>query len=191
MAGETKALGYLVALALVVATGCASGDSGSGSAGETGPAPHPAASAQPVEPALLAHRWQLQALGEIGAEEPVPSVPPITLSFADDHGVSGSGGCNHFSTAARFGAEHELGLGALAATKKACEAETMDREEEFFTALGSVTSYEVGEDQLLLFYDESRDSMMFGVAADPGPDGVDFNAPGTSGTSSEPRPESS
>ncbi len=64
----------------------------------------------------------------------------------------GFGGCNRF-----FGSYETSGqsltLGALGATRMACP-EGMDQEQELFTALGTVTRYEIHGSKLMLFADK-------------------------------------
>ncbi len=65
----------------------------------------------------------------------------------------GFGGCNRF-----FGSYETAGssltLGALGATRMACP-EGMDQEQELFTALGSITRYEIHGSKLMLFADKA------------------------------------
>jgi copper homeostasis protein (lipoprotein) len=65
----------------------------------------------------------------------------------------GFGGCNRF-----FGSYEtsgrSLSLGAMGATRMACP-EGMDQEQEFLTALGTVTRYEIHGSKLMLFADKT------------------------------------
>jgi len=65
----------------------------------------------------------------------------------------GFGGCNRF-----FGSYETSGraltFGAMGATRMACP-EGMDQEQELFTALGSITRYEIHGSKLMLFADKT------------------------------------
>jgi heat shock protein HslJ len=65
----------------------------------------------------------------------------------------GFGGCNRFFGSYKTSG-HSLTLGALGATRMACP-EGMDEEQELFTALGTVTRYEIHGSKLMLFADKT------------------------------------
>lgn len=87
---------------------------------------------------------------------PVPTAPdgkePYLELNSKKASAYGFGGCNRFFGSYRT-AGQELELGALGATRMACP-EGMDREQELFRALGTVTRYEIDGSELLLFAGE-------------------------------------
>jgi heat shock protein HslJ len=110
---------------------------------------------------LLAHEWHLEAFGKLGEEDEVAPGTSITLSFDKDGRLSGSGGCNRYSTTFKTGPSGEIAVRALATTQKECDAETSERELAYFTAFADVSSFNVGADQLQLFYGEDEYALIF------------------------------
>lgn len=87
---------------------------------------------------------------------PVPAAPdgkePYLELNSKKASAYGFGGCNRFFGSYRTIGQ-ELEFGALGATRMACP-EGMDREQELFRALGTVTRYEIDGSELLLFAGE-------------------------------------
>lgn len=65
----------------------------------------------------------------------------ITATFTADGQVSGSTGCNDYSGPYKLDGE-SLTVGPLVSTKKACEQDLMDQEQQFLTALQTPTTVE-------------------------------------------------
>jgi heat shock protein HslJ len=76
----------------------------------------------------------------------------VTLTFAEDGGLSGSASCNRYATGLTIGGEG-VSVGQIAATQKMCPEELMDQERAFFAALASVGRFDIGADGALLLYD--------------------------------------
>jgi heat shock protein HslJ len=143
---------------LLFLAGCGSTDTGEEpvSASEA-PA---AATADAPDEDLLTDVWLLEAFGEIGEEQPRLDESEITLQFDRDGHVSGSGGCNRYSTTFKTGPSGEITFHAMALTKMACPEEIMAQEDAYLAALASATSYDVGAGQLQLFYGEELDQVL-------------------------------
>jgi heat shock protein HslJ len=78
----------------------------------------------------------------------------VTLTFAEDGGLSGTASCNRYATAVTIGGEG-VSVGQIAATQKMCQEALMDQERAFFAALASVGRFDIGGDGALLLYDPS------------------------------------
>jgi heat shock protein HslJ len=86
--------------------------------------------------------------------ERAPDNPPVTLELRGGS-LSGRGGCNRYSGAAKTGeGAGGIAIGPVAATRMACEPEAMRVEDRFFAALNSVTSYSFQAGQLVLSYEQ-------------------------------------
>jgi heat shock protein HslJ len=82
----------------------------------------------------------------------------ITLDLAADGTVSGTGGCNRYSSKAAIDGS-TIAIGPVAATKMACSAVPMEQETRFFAALERVRSWRIIEGDLLLL-DGHRDILV-------------------------------
>lgn len=104
----------------------------------------PADAADPAD--LVGVTW---VLSEVGGVEPVEGAA-VTLRFADDGTVSGSGGCNRFS--GTYEADPgKLTIGeSLGSTMMACADDVMAVEAAVLAALPKATGFQVEEDRLTL-----------------------------------------
>ena len=94
---------------------------------------------------LAGTSWQLLQLGPNGAlSENLP-----TLMFSSDGKVSGSGGCNTFTSSATETGMH-IKFGAIAATKKACSEQVNAQEAAYFKALEQAQTFENRATSLLI-----------------------------------------
>jgi heat shock protein HslJ len=94
---------------------------------------------------LAGTSWQLLQLGPNGAlSENLP-----TLTFSTDGKVSGSGGCNTFTSSATETGMH-IKFGAIAATKKACSEQVNAQEAAYFKALEKAQTFENRATSLLI-----------------------------------------
>lgn len=80
---------------------------------------------------------------EIAGEPPVPETE-VTMAFAPDGALSGSGGCNRFTGTYEITGEG-LSLGPAAATRMACPEAIMAKEQVFLDVFDLVTSFSVSE----------------------------------------------
>ena len=78
------------------------------------------------------------------------SVSAATAEFAADGTLSGSGGCNTFTAPYRIEPVDGLSIGAIAATKMACEPQVMTTEMAYFAALARVATYAIDGQTLTL-----------------------------------------
>lgn len=155
-----KTLPILLALGLsaLLLAGCGSS--------EPGPEPELAQTSVPsaVDPSsegLLTHDWHLEAFGTIGEEDEVIPGTSITLRFKPDGILSGTGGCNNYSTTYQTESSGELAVRALATTQMECGADLVQQEHAYFAALADVTTFDVGAGRLQLFYGEDEYAMVF------------------------------
>lgn len=155
-----KSLTILLALGLsaLPLAGC--------SAPESDPEPETATTAAPpaaseTNPALLEHEWHLEAFGKLGEEDEIIPGTSITLTFKDDGILSGTGGCNRFSTTYRTGPSDEITVRAFATTRVECDEATTQQERAYLDAFTAVNAFDVGAGKLQLFYGESEYAMLF------------------------------
>src|SRR5262249_48785357 len=75
----------------------------------------------------------------------------ITLKFAADETLSGSGGCNNYSGTYTVSGQ-QMTISKLASTQKACEQAVMDNETKYLQQLSAVNAYNVNNSKLELTY---------------------------------------
>lgn len=97
--------------------------------------------------------WALIELGGTRVEVKVPEKAPFLELSSKKRSAYGFGGCNRFFGSYESDGE-SLTFGSLGATRMACP-EGMDREQELFTVLGSVTRYEIEGPNLSLIADKT------------------------------------
>ena len=105
-----------------------------------------------VDADVLDNEWHLEAFGTVGEENEIIPGTSITLRFKRDGTLSGSSGCNKYSTTFQTGPSNEIAIRALATTKMECAAELMGQEHAYVGALADVTAFDVGAGKLQLFY---------------------------------------
>ncbi|MFN3892904.1 MAG: META domain-containing protein [Beijerinckiaceae bacterium] len=77
-----------------------------------------------------------------------------TLQPLPDGRVAGSSGCNRFN--GKGAVSHgKVEIGPLATTRMACPPALMDQETRYLKALAASRRYDIREDGLLRFYDET------------------------------------
>jgi heat shock protein HslJ len=97
---------------------------------------------------LSGAEWVVEDIGGRGIVEDAR----VTLTFAEDGGLSGDASCNRYATGLSVGGEG-ISMGQIAATQKMCPEALMDQERAFFAALGSIGRFDIGADGALLLYD--------------------------------------
>jgi heat shock protein HslJ len=145
----------LVCGAIGVLTACGSGERTP--AAEEGPAPAAAAS---IEPGLVG-TWELRALGPITEETPTLAGTTITLQLEPEGALGGSSGCNTYRSTFATPEPGEVTIRALVTTRMACQPPVMDQEQVYLDALATVSAYDVGADQLQLFFDAETQALVF------------------------------
>lgn len=88
---------------------------------------------------LAVGEWRVTQI----AGAPVPDTPPITLTFAEDGGLSGTGGCNRIVSGYTLTGEG-LSFAPIASTRMACRDPVMTREASVFSALEATRSFDIG-----------------------------------------------
>lgn len=98
---------------------------------------------------LTSSTW---ALVSMPGYDRLPARP--TMKFEPDSGsLSGSSGCNHYSTAYKITGDQLKLDAAIAATLMGCEAPQMNLEQAFLLQLATVSTFELSGDQLILQVD--------------------------------------
>ncbi len=95
------------------------------------------------DPRDLLTSTDLWTVTRIAGAAPVEGTE-VTLGFDAEGRVAGSGGCNRFTGSYEITGEG-MSFGPAASTRMACPAEIMAQEQAFFTALGQVISFDIGE----------------------------------------------
>lgn len=129
----------VLAIGLMVLTAC-----------QSAPAPAPATPEPPqtgqTAMGLAGTTWTLSALG---GDLPV-SGTTVTLQFGADGTVSGSDGCNQFSTSFVQDGNSLTIVQPAASTMMACAGDVMSQGTAFMDALARTTSFSASERQLIL-----------------------------------------
>ncbi len=109
-------------------------------------------------PGLLLQIWTLESFGKIGQEQPLIPDTEITIQFDEEKKVGGSSGCNQYFGSYETKEDGTLTFGALAMTEMACLSPegVMDQEQQYLEALSEVSTYDVEQKRLRLFYDEGQ-----------------------------------
>jgi len=122
------------------------------SAGGTG-----AATSLPAD--VVQNEWTLQFFTSVGAQD--ISSNHITINFAPDGTLEGSGGCNnYFGSYTVSGQQLTIGQN-LGSTQMFCEQSVMTRESLYFRLLLSVNSYQLTHGNLELIYGPGNNAMTF------------------------------
>lgn len=106
---------------------------------------------------LIGRTWQLETMNG----EAIPTDAGITIRFADDGSVGGSGGCNNYGGAYTLD-DTQLSVEELFSTLMACE--NMEQESTFLDLLHLATSYQINGSQLLLMNAEGELILGFRVS---------------------------
>lgn len=92
------------------------------------------------------------------------STDKATATFAADGTMSGSGGCNTYTTSYTTTPPDVIELGPVAATAMACEdADVTQTEQDFFAALDNVTTYQIDGNTLTLRDADGAMQVVFGL----------------------------
>lgn len=78
---------------------------------------------------------------------------PITLEFDAKGNIAGNASCNHFGGTCTI-EENTIKVGPLRSTRRACEPEIMQQEREFLVLLGSITTWKIDPDGILVLTGE-------------------------------------
>lgn len=94
---------------------------------------------------LTAHSWRVEDIDGRGLID----ASNVTIAFAPGGRVSGSGGCNRYTGAAKLSGEG-LRFGPLASTMMACPEALMTQERALFAALERADRFDIAPDGALL-----------------------------------------
>lgn len=122
-----------------------------------------------AEVALVGTTWQLAALGML----PLPTDTAITATFFADGTASGNAGCNDWLAPYITEGAAGIAIGPVAATRKMCDARTMQQEDGFLTALEAATEWRIEDGALILSGGTIAQDLEFratgSVTPEPGP----------------------
>ena len=90
--------------------------------------------------------WELITLGGSAALDGVV----VTVEFAEDDGLFGSGGCNRFTGAWDGGEDNALSISPGPMTLVGCDEDVAGQEQAFIAALEGTASFEIDDDVLTL-----------------------------------------
>jgi heat shock protein HslJ len=112
---------------------------------------------------MLNVTWNLTAIERIPQQDVENTTGSgITVMFDANGVASGSGGCNNYSFGYSAGPNNALSFGLGTTTTKFCGPEAvMDLEQEYFQALGSVTTYTLNGSNLSLTYNNGQSRLDF------------------------------
>lgn len=85
----------------------------------------------------------------------------VTAEFGADGTLSGTGGCNTYSAPYRIEPVDGLSIGAIAATKMACDLPVMGTELAYFAALARVATYSIDGQTLTLRDDKGATQVTY------------------------------
>jgi uncharacterized membrane protein/heat shock protein HslJ len=101
---------------------------------------------------LMNRKWVFRSFGTIGSQEsPLPDAE-ISIEFAADGRLHGSGGCNRYFSSYETGPGGSLTIKQIGSTRMACPQEIMDQEMKYFRSLQCVSTFNVKIKTLQLFY---------------------------------------
>ncbi|MFF3291931.1 META domain-containing protein [Streptomyces sp. NPDC003023] len=109
-----------------------------------------ALTSEPSTP-LVGTKWSVNSLvtGETVASLPAGAENKAHLTFGKDGSVTGSLGCNRFTSTAEI-TEDSIAFGRLASTRKLCEGPEMDLERKLVKILDGTVKYELNHRSLTL-----------------------------------------
>ena len=129
----------------------------------------------PANPAdvLAGTSWTVRTFGPLRVQVRLVRGTEMTLLFGNDGQVSGSAGCNTFTSSYVVDGE-TLDIEVPAKTRKACGPLTMRQEYYYLEALGQAIRFALNEDQLRITYNRGRGAINLVRVEDAGtPDDAD------------------
>ena len=110
---------------------------------------------------LMKRKWALRSFGAKDTEDPLVPRTAVSLEFAADGKLHGSGGCNRYFAAYEIGPGDSLKIKNIGSTRMACPREFMDQEMRYFEALQRVSAFKVQKNLLQLLYENGRRVLNF------------------------------
>jgi len=122
--------------------------------------------AVPVTPplSLTSTTWKLGWYDDTnGVWSKVVEGSTITATFLNEGRVTGSGGCNGYSSDFQLGADPHIYFGRPVVPDHLCQTPTgvMKQESAYFTDLGWAETYSITNGQLLIFDKENKKILQF------------------------------
>jgi heat shock protein HslJ len=106
-------------------------------------------------------RWELESMGQRGAESPIVVGSTVTLEFQAEGMVVGQGGCNGYGGQYTVDGEN-IEIREIVSTLMACADDAVTQQEaDFFQALQAADTYEVEGDRLTIFYNDGQEALVF------------------------------
>jgi len=110
---------------------------------------------------LAGTKWQLVSMGKANTPSPVIAGSTLTLEFRPDGSLGGSAGCNSFSGPYQVQG-NTLNIGVLVSTLMACVDEgLMQQETRYLAALQGADSFEIRNNQLVIWYEAGQAQLFF------------------------------
>ena len=110
---------------------------------------------------LLKRKWALRSFAVKDSEDLLVPHTAISLEFALDGKLHGSGGCNRYFAAYEIGPGDSLKIKGVGSTRMACPEEFMDQEMRYFEALQRVSTFRVQKNLLQLLYENGQRVLNF------------------------------
>jgi uncharacterized membrane protein/heat shock protein HslJ len=110
---------------------------------------------------LRKRKWVLRSFGVIDSEDSLVPRTAISLEFAAEGKLHGSGGCNRYFAAYEIGPDDSLIIRNIGSTRMACPQAFMDQEMRYFEALQRVSTVRVEKRLLQLFYENGKRVLNF------------------------------
>ena len=100
-------------------------------------------------PGLPGSAWQVTTFA---GQNPLAD-HPITFEFDTEGNIAGDASCNRFGGACTIEG-NTIKVGPLRSTRRACEPEIMQQEHKFLAFLGSVTTWKIDPEGILVLVGE-------------------------------------
>ena len=110
---------------------------------------------------MMKRKWALRSFGLKDTEDPLVPRTAVSLEFAADGKLHGSGGCNRYFAVYEIGPGDSLKIKNIGSTRMACPQEFMDQEMRYFEALQRVSTFRVKKSLLQLFYEHGKRVLNF------------------------------
>ncbi len=123
-----------------------------------------------VKPGIIGSSWLAEDIGKKGVIDDARTF----IRFLSAEKVVGSGGVNRFNGTCTLVGD-KLKFGALAVTRMAGPPAVMDQESAFLSALATVTSYRIDENDLLHLLDQDGNELVRLSRSDGDPNDMPAN----------------
>jgi len=109
--------------------------------------------------------WEFSSYGVIGDETPIIAGTFTTAEFTTEGRVSGSSGCKNYMADYEISDQCAMTISNIVQSFTVCDSieGLVEQEQAYVSALGSVSSFEVGGGSLKLFYDGGEKNLVFAL----------------------------